>query len=65
MNIYTDLLKDASEDEVQDILTNLLACASNSSDLIEPVERLLEGGSYKFEKTYEYFFNMCQVQMKQ
>jgi hypothetical protein len=59
VNLYTDLIKTASEDEVQDILTNLLACASNSDDLIDPVERLVE--SFKFEKTYEFFFNLCQV----
>ncbi|CDW76997.1 signal recognition particle 72 kda protein [Stylonychia lemnae] len=63
VNLYTDLIKSASEDEVQDILTNLLACASNSDELISPVERLVE--SFQFEKTYEFFFNLCQVQMKQ
>jgi len=52
-----------SDDEVADILTNLLACASNQDDLLQPVERLLE--SYNFDKTYEYFFNQSQVEMKQ
>jgi len=42
VNLYTDLIKSASEDEVQDILTNLLACASNNDELLAPVERLVE-----------------------
>ena len=43
MNIYQELLKKGtSEDEVADIMTNLLACASNQDDLIDPVERLVE-----------------------
>lgn len=46
-----------------DIFTNLLACASNSEDLIPTVDRLADG--FKFDKTYEYFFNQSQVEMKQ
>ena len=45
------------------MITNLLACASNQQDQIQNVERLAD--SLQFEKTYEYFFNLCQVQMKQ
>lgn len=64
MGLYQDLLKTGvSEDEVADIFTNLLACASNSEDLIPTVERLADG--FKFDKTYEYFFNQSQVEMKQ
>ena len=64
MGIYQDLLKSTpSDDEVADILTNLLAIAANAEDLIMPVERLIEG--FNFQRTYEYFFNYSQVQMKQ
>ena len=64
IGIYQDLLKDgASEDELADIMTNLLACAANQPDAIVPISRLQEG--FSFQKTYEYFFNLSQVLMKE
>ena len=44
-------------------MTNLLACLSNQIDQKEIVENLIS--KYPFEKTYEFFFNYSQVQMKQ
>lgn len=45
----------------------MLACASNLQDQasIAHVERLVEKTSGQLERTYEFFFNLCQVQMKQ
>ena len=41
----------------------MLACSSNYPESIPSVTSLVEGTT--FEKTYEYFFNLGQVQMKQ
>lgn len=62
--IYNDLLssKETSEDEIQDILTNLLACAANASDSeLLGKQASADSGA---DKTYEYFFNLSQVQMR-
>lgn len=57
------MIKKASDDEVSDIITNLLACAANQEDSIQSIEGLAQG--VQFDKTYEYFFNLSQVRMKQ
>jgi predicted transcriptional regulator len=44
----------------------MLACASNQDpESIKQVERLVEKTSGEVERTYEFFFNLGQVQMKQ
>ena len=55
------------EDEIGDILTNMLACASNQDggEVFKQVERLVEKTSGEVDRTYEFLFNLCQVQMKQ
>ncbi len=62
LQVYTDLLKEADEDETGDIATNMLACASNMVDEFQNVDSMItaKGG---FEKTYEYWFNLSMVQM--
>jgi hypothetical protein len=54
------LVKGANEDEISDILTNLLACASNLPEAIDSIDKLISGYD-KFDKTYEFYFNMCLV----
>jgi ferritin-like metal-binding protein YciE len=65
VNLYLDLFQNAGEEEEElaDILTNMLACASNqdSSEARAPVEKLVEKTSGQVERTYEFFFNLCQV----
>ena len=65
--MYQDLFGETQEDEeLSDILTNMRACASNQdSESIKQVERLVEKTSGEVERTYEFFFNLGQVQMKQ
>jgi hypothetical protein len=53
---YQELIKKASDDEVSDIVTNLLACAANQEESISAIEQLANG--LTFDKTYEYFFNL-------
>ena len=67
MNLYQDLFGETQEDEeLSDILTNMLACDSNQDpESIKQVERLVEKTSGEVERTYEFFFNLGQVQMKQ
>jgi predicted transcriptional regulator len=67
VNLYQDLFGETQEDEeLSDILTNMLACASNQDpESIKQVERLVEKTSGEVERTYEFFFNLGQVQMKQ
>jgi hypothetical protein len=45
----------------------MLACASNQDggDVFKQVERLVEKTSGEVDRTYEFLFNLCQVQMKQ
>ena len=67
MNLYQDLFQSTVEEEdLADILTNMLACAANTTDSqqVQQVEQLLQRGA-KVEKTYEFFFNLAQLQMKQ
>ena len=52
--------KETTEDEIQDIVTNLLACAANASDSELLDKQQAQDGS----NTYEYFFNLSQVQMR-
>ena len=65
MNLYLDLFQNAGEEEEElaDILTNMLACASNqdSGEARASVEKLVEKTSGQVERTYEFFFNLCQV----
>jgi tetratricopeptide (TPR) repeat protein len=61
---YQDLYANAEDDEEKgDILTNMLACASNFTEGIPIVESLISKQGE--ERTYEFYFNLCQVQMKQ
>ena len=44
----------------------MLACASKQDgESIKQVEKLVEKTSGEIERTYEFWFNLCQVQMKQ
>lgn len=72
VNLYLDLFQKASsstdeEELLSDIITNLLACASNLQSAADraPIERLVESTSGQIERTYEFFFNLSQVQMMQ
>ena len=67
MKLYHDLFATTDDqDELADILTNMLACASNQDDAaIFQVQKLVDKTSGEIERTYEFFFNLCQVQMKQ
>ena len=60
-SLYQELFsKTSEEEELADILTNMLACASNQDvEAIGPVERLVEMTSGQLERTYEFFFNLC------
>lgn len=64
---YQDILEGSNDqDEVADILTNYLACQSNnleakSQDIEKFIQRYGEGN---FEKTYEFYFNLSQVYLK-
>ena len=61
--MYQDLFgQTKEEDELADILTNMLACASNQDgEDIKQVERLVEKTSGEVDRTYEFLFNLCQV----
>jgi hypothetical protein len=70
VNLYQDLFTRASQagqdEDLTDILTNLLACASNQdAKSIQAVDRLVESTQGKLDRTYEFYFNLSQVQMKQ
>ena len=64
VSLYNDLFTKASnaagEDELlADILTNMLACASNQdAEAIAHVGKLVEKTSGQLERTYEFFFNL-------
>lgn len=63
INIYEDVIRKADKDEVSDIVTNLLACASNYPDYTDAVNKLIN--ALAFDKTYEFYFNLSQVELKQ
>lgn len=69
MNLYEDLfhVTENEDSDLADILTNMLACASNTQDQqqVNAVENLVGKAGGKIEKTYEFFFNLAQLQMKQ
>lgn len=58
------MLDHLDKDEVPDVIVNCLACISSSDKLsIEQTEHLLK----KFEgleKSYEFYFNLSQVYLK-
>jgi HD superfamily phosphohydrolase len=63
--ILTQGAADLDQDEVADILTNYLACqSSNRAANTKEVESFLSKYSDSFEKTYEYYFNLSQVYLK-
>jgi hypothetical protein len=65
LNIYSDLIKSAQEDEISDLIINILACCSNDPAIIPTADLVLNNAANtSFEKTYEYFFNLSQVQVK-
>jgi hypothetical protein len=49
------------DSDLADILTNMLACASNTQDSqqVSSVENLMGKAGDKIEKTYEFFFNLA------
>lgn len=54
-------------DEVMDIITNYLACESSlAHSSMEEIKELQESycAGAGFEKTYEFFFNLSQVHLK-
>ena len=56
---------DLDQDEVADIATNYLACQSsigNKQDVEKFIAKYCESSS--FEKTYEFYFNLSQVYLK-
>ena len=58
------LKSDLSEEDMMDILTNYLACQSSiDHDDLEKLENMLN--NFKAEKSYEYFFNLSQVYLKE
>lgn len=77
MSIYEGILKTNTEgtegeepldqDEITDITTNYLACqASVQKSSQEEVQNFLQQycSDSGFEQTYEYFFNLSQVYLK-
>lgn len=53
------------EDEIMDTLTNFLACSSNQKESSQAaVNEISKYCGAGFEKTYEYFFNLSQVYLK-
>lgn len=66
MKLYEDLYAlGAGDDEyLLDILTNMLACASNQDSKATNVDKITQD-SGKIDRTYEFYFNLSQVQMKQ
>jgi hypothetical protein len=63
LNNYEELIKGADKEDLSDLATNMLACSSNYSESIEPVMKLIDG--LNMDKTYEFYFNISQVLMKQ
>jgi len=64
LNILTSEGKNLEADEVSDIIVNYLACqSSTSSKSTEEVKKVMAQFS-GFDQTYEYFFNLSQVYLK-
>lgn len=68
---YQEILDDGTneldQDEVADIVTNYLACqSSNLGSSTQQVEKFISKycESPQFEKTYEFYFNLSQVYLK-
>lgn len=65
MATYESVLKtDLSSEDIIDILTNYLACQSSVDAVdLEKLENTLD--NFKADKSYEYFFNLSQVYLKE
>ena len=65
MATYDTVLKtDLSPEDIIDILTNYLACQGSVDDVdLEKLENTL--ANFKVDKSYEYFFNLSQVYLKE
>ena len=64
LNILIDNKSEIESEDVSDIIVNYLACQSSigtgSNEEIEQTLKPFEG----FEMTYEYYFNLSQVYLK-
>lgn len=65
IEIYTNLITSGAlpEDEISEVASNLLACASNQPTKEQEIRASLSKLGNDFEKTYEYFFNEGLVQL--